>query len=101
MLICCFSSANLIPYRAGTKIDTETLRVSFGLICLTFGREEVDSQSISGGVSSGADGNGPVYTPSITHSFVSSKRLQEVNALDALENASTCTGTTIPGELMK
>ena len=75
--------------------------MSFGLICLTFGREEVDSQSISGGVGSGVDGGSSAYTPSIAHSFLSSKRFQELNAIDAVENASTCTGTTIPGELNK
>jgi hypothetical protein len=75
-----------------TKLDHDSLRVSFGLICLTFGREDVDSQSASiGGMTA--------HTPILNHPFLSTKRLQELNAIDAVENISTCTGTTLAGEL--
>jgi hypothetical protein len=64
------------------------------LICLTFGREDVDSQTASiGGITTN--------TPTYSHSFISSKRLQDFNAIDAVENISTCTGTTMGGELNK
>ncbi len=84
----------MIPNPDETKLDFAGLRVSFGLICLTFGREDVDSQGASiGGITT--------TTPSFTHSFLSAKRLQELNAIDAVENISTCKGTTMGGELNK
>jgi hypothetical protein len=78
-----------------TRLDYDSLRVSFALICLTFGREDVDSQGASiGGLTTN--------TPTFSHpSFSSSKRYQELNAIDAIENISTCTGTTMAGELNK
>ena len=81
----------LISNACDVKLDLETLHVTFSLMCLTFEHEEYDSQ-------------GPpiselsTHTPTLTHSsFSSSKRLQELNAIDAIENASTCTGTTMGG----
>jgi hypothetical protein len=63
-------------------------------MCLTFGRDDVDSQGASsGGITT--------TTPTFTHQFLSSKRLQELNGIDAIENISTCTGTTMGGELNK
>jgi len=85
---------NLIPNADEITVDYNSLRVSFGLICLTFGREDSDSQSASiGGITT--------TTPTFSHSFLSTKRLQELNAIDAIENISTCTGTTMGGELNK
>lgn len=72
------------------KLDYDSLRVSFGLICLTFGREDVDAQGING-----LNTNTPLFT----HLLLSSKRFQDPNSIDAVENASTCTGTTMGGDL--
>jgi hypothetical protein len=91
---CVHFLGTLIPNLHETKLDYDSLRVSFGLICLTFGREDVDSQTASSG---GITTNTPTYT----HSFLSAKRLQEFNAIDAVENISTCTGTTMGGEMNK
>ena len=54
----------------------------------------MDTQSTSGGGVS-------MHTPTFAHPFLSSKRLQELNAIDAVEYISTCTGTTMVGELNK
>ncbi|CAF3845624.1 unnamed protein product, partial [Adineta steineri] len=87
--------SNLIPKPNETKLDYESLRVSFGLICLTFGREDIDTQGIS------SMGSIVANTPIFNHPFVSAKRFDELNGLDAVENISTCTGTTMAGELNK
>ncbi|CAF0736616.1 unnamed protein product [Adineta ricciae] len=77
-----------------TTIDHTSLRVSFGLMCLTFGREDVDTPS--------ANINGmATNTPTFNHPLLSGRRYQELNSIDAVENASTCTGTTMGGELNK
>lgn len=73
------------------KLDDESLRVSFEIICLTFEREDIDSQ----GPSIGSITNN---TPTYSNTFLSSKRIQELNAIDAIDNTSTCTGTTMAGE---
>ena len=84
----------MVPNWSETILDCASLRVSFGLICLTFEREDTDSQAASiGGVTT--------YTPTYNQSFLSSKRIQELNAIDAIENTSTCTGTTVGGDLNK
>ena len=78
----------MIPNANETKLDYDSLRVSFGLICLTFGREDVETQSASiGGMTTN--------TPTFNHPFLSAKRFQELNAIDAVETMSTCTGTTV------
>ncbi len=87
-----FFADTLIPNANETKLDYDSLRVSFSLICLTFGREDVDSQTAN---MSGIATN----TPTFNHSFLSAKRYQEMNAIDAVDNMSTCTGTTMGGEL--
>ncbi|UJR27028.1 hypothetical protein I4U23_008332 [Adineta vaga] len=85
----------LITKPAETKIDLPSLRISFGLMCLTFGREDVETP--------GVNINGmTTNTPTFNHpSLISARRLQELNPIDAVENASTCTGTTMGGELNK
>lgn len=88
-----FIQGNLIQSGIATKIDYETLHISFGLICLTFGREDADSQIVSGSISAN--------TPIFSHSYIPLKRFQDLNSIDAIESASTCTGTTLGGELMK
>lgn len=90
-----FSSGSFIPNWSETKLDGESLRVLFGLICLTFGREDLDTQSASGGTIHS------MHTPTSIHPFLSSRRLQDLNAIDAVENISTCTGTTMVGEMIK
>jgi hypothetical protein len=85
---------NLISNPNERKLDHDSLRVSFSLMCLTFGRDDVDSQGASsGGITT--------TTPTFPHQFLSAKRLQELNGIDAIENISTCTGTTMGGELNK
>ncbi|CAF0727285.1 unnamed protein product [Rotaria sordida] len=86
--------SNLVPNGNETKLDYDSARVSFGLICLTFGREDVDSQGASiGGITTN--------TPTFNNLFMSAKRYQELNAIEAIDNTSTCTGTTMGGELNK
>ncbi|CAF2646870.1 unnamed protein product [Rotaria sp. Silwood2] len=84
----------IISNECESKLDDDSLRVSFGLICLTFGREDVDSQSASvGGITT--------HTPTYNNPYLAGKRFQELNAIDAIDNTSTCTGTTMGGELNK
>ncbi|CAM4873794.1 unnamed protein product [Rotaria socialis] len=73
------------------KIDYDNLRILFDFICLTFEREDADAQ--------GANSVVTTNTPTFSNSFLSTKRLQEFNAIDAIENASTCTGTTMGIEI--
>lgn len=89
-----FIQGTLIPYANEFKLDYDSLKVSFGLICLTFGREDVDSQ---GGASTGGI---TAYTPTFSHPYLSAKKIQELN-VDAIENISTCTGTTMGGDMNK
>ena len=70
------------------------MRVSFGLMCLTFGREDVDTPSVN---INGMATN----TPTFNHPLLSGRRYQEMNSIDAVENTSTCTGATVGGELNK
>lgn len=88
------SSGQLTFGRAETKLDMETLRVSFSLICMTFGRDDVDSQ---GNYVPPLTAN----TPTFNHPVLSSKRFVDVNSIDAIENTSTCTGTTMVGDFNK
>lgn len=76
------------------KWDLDYLRVSFSLICVTFGRDEVDSQGTS---------IGPLNTntPTFSHPYLPTKRYPDLNSLDTIENTSTCTGTTMVGDLNK
>ncbi|CAF3408781.1 unnamed protein product [Rotaria sp. Silwood1] len=86
--------SNLVTNECETNLDDDSLRVSFGLICLTFGREDVDSQGTNmGGITTN--------TPTFNNAYLSAKRFQELSAIEAIDNTSTCTGTTMGGELNK
>lgn len=76
------------------NLDYESLHVTFSLMCLTFGRDDLDTHSPT---TPGAS----LHTPTMHHILLTSKRLHDLNAIDAAENASTCTGTTMGGELNK
>ena len=76
------------------KWDLDFLRVSFSLICVTFGRDEVDSQGTSVGALA-------TNTPTFSHPYLPIKRYPDLNSLDTVENTSTCTGTTMVGDLNK
>ncbi|CAF3840940.1 unnamed protein product [Rotaria magnacalcarata] len=75
------------------KIDYDNLRILFNFMCLTIRCEDADAQ--------GANSVVTTNTPTFSNSFLSSKRLQEFNAIDTIENASTCTGTTMGIELKR
>ena len=86
-----FFAGSLLPNDSKIKLTNESCRVSFSLICLTFGREESEPQgsSIVGSTSTKFISN---------HPMLSNKRYQELNNIDAVENTSTCTGTTMVGD---
>ncbi|CAF4502133.1 unnamed protein product, partial [Rotaria sp. Silwood2] len=56
----------IISNECESKLDDDSLRVSFGLICLTFGREDVDSQGASVG---GITTHTPTYKIKIFYYF--------------------------------
>ena len=74
------------------KLDLDQISVSFSLICITFGREDVDSQGTSIGVLT-------TSASTFNHPFLSAKRYAELNALEPSDNNSTCTGTTMVGDI--
>jgi hypothetical protein len=76
------------------KWDLDYLRVTFSLICVTFGREDVDSQGTSIGAVT-------TNTPTFNHPFLPARRYPELTSIDMIDNTSTCKGTTLVGDTNK